>query len=275
MKNSPKGVVPIQIEGIDSTRVVAIPHTRKSGGRTTTILPARRPSNRRRPPHQALTQRPRARRVVTTRSRAVTHRATTNRAKTTSGGRRHHTSLYARIRRCGQRGGGPTSWVGRAGRGRRPTPRRFLPNRDLTPLDEHLPHCSERGDSQARSCRPAEPVAQAAPAGEPTPGAGTLVDEHAEGAANSSGAVRPGTARQQPKMLSPQLHPTGHETPDRLRNNLARSCKEGVGQGEKLRADRNCRGRPHPQPTVTAILGGTKSFHTIPATPSRPPTSLP
>ena len=95
---------------------------------------------------------------------------------------------------------------GRARRERReregdPNSRCFLPNRDLSPLDERLRHRSEQGDSQARSWRLAKPVAEAATAGEPTPGARTLADEHAEGAADGSGAAGPGNT-QAPETLA-------------------------------------------------------------------------
>ena len=40
-----------------------------------------------------------------------------------------------------------------------------------------------------RSCRPDELVAEAAPAGETTPGAGTLADEHTKGADDVTGAA--------------------------------------------------------------------------------------
>ena len=71
-------------------------------------------------------------------------------------------------------------WEEQTGEGDQLTPH-FLPERDLALPDERLRRLSERGDSLACSCRPVEPVAEAAPAGETTPGAGTLADEQATG----------------------------------------------------------------------------------------------
>ena len=79
----------------------------------------------------------------------------------------------------------------RAGEGDQPL-QRLLLEWEFSLLDERLRRRSEREDFLDCSLQPAEPVAEAAPAGEPPPGAGTLTDEHAEGAATGTGAAEPG-----------------------------------------------------------------------------------
>ena len=105
-----------------------------------------------------------------------------------------------------------------AGEGDRPLPC-FLPERDLSPPDKRLLCRSERGDSQARSCQPAEQVAEAAPAGETTPGAVTLAHEHTEGAADVTGAAGPGNT---PAPMTPAAENKEPTT---------RSAKQGTPTG--------------------------------------------
>ena len=78
----------------------------------------------------------------------------------------------------------------RAGEGDQPLPR-FPPEQDLSLPDESLQRLSRREDYLARSCRPDKAVAEAAPAGVTTPGAGTLADKQATGAADVTGAAAP------------------------------------------------------------------------------------
>ena len=132
-----------------------------------------------------------------------------------------------------------TEQAERAGEGNRPLPR-FPPERDLTLPDEHLQRLSERGDSLACSCRPGEPVAEAAPAGVTTSGAGTLADEQAKGATDVTGAARPGSTPAPVIPAAENKDPTAASRcargPDRLKNSLARSGKEGVSGGMELPA---------------------------------------
>ena len=144
------------------------------------------------------------------------------------------------------------------------------------PPAERLRSHTEQEDFQARSCRPAESVAEAAPAGETTPGAGTLADEQAKGAAYVTGTAGPfntpapvtPAAKQRPYNSIP-LHKGPRQAEEQPGEVRQRGCGPGDG------AARHCRGRLHPRPRVAAIPGGNSSLHAIPATPPRPPTPTP
>ena len=96
----------------------------------------------------------------------------------------------------------------RAGEGDRPLPR-FPPKWDLSLPDECLRRFSRREDSLARSHLPGKTVAEAAPAGGTTTGAGTLADKQATWAADVTGAAGPGStpALVTPATKTPQPHP--------------------------------------------------------------------
>ena len=112
---------------------------------------------------------------------------------------------------------------------------RFPIERDFSLPDEHLWRCSGREDSLARSCWPGKPVAEAAPAGVTTPGAGTLADQQATGAADVTGATGPGSTPAPVTTAAVNKDQRAASRwamdPDRLRNSRARSCKEGVSRG--------------------------------------------
>ena len=122
LKNSPKQIIPIQINRTRGTIAVIFRHTRRSGGRTTAIPQARPVSARCWPLTQTQSRRARLRGVVMARRWAVTLTATTTNARTPSGGRRHRTNPLFCIRRLRRRGGRHTHRTGRESRGRGPTP---------------------------------------------------------------------------------------------------------------------------------------------------------
>ena len=153
---------------------------------------------------------------------------TTTRARTTSRGRRHHTLLYARTRRCGW-----TRQTGRAGRGRRPTPTMLLTR--LGPLPARQAPLRAGGLPQtgwtsrrSTTCRRTH-----------TRSGHTHRQTHG-GAVNGSGSVGPGNAPAPEMVAAEKAEPAtaSHciRDPDRLKNSLARSCKEGLGCGMELPA---------------------------------------
>ena len=95
-------------------------------------------------------------------------------------------------------------------------------------------------DPLACPCPPGEAVAEAAPAGVNTPGAGTLADEQATGAADVTGAAGPGSTPASVTPAAVKKDPTTASRctrdPDRLRNSLAWSGKEGMSRGMELPA---------------------------------------
>ena len=114
----------------------------------------------------------------------------------------------------------------RAGEGDRPLPR-FPPERDLSLPDDRLRQRSGWENSRARSHRPGEVVAEAAPMRVTTPGAGTHADEPATGAADVTGAagpsstpapVTPAAVNKDPTAAFPLVHGPRQteEQPDEL-----------------------------------------------------------
>ena len=158
----------------------------------------------------------------------------------------------------------------RAGEGDRPLPR-FPPKWDLSLPDECLRRFSRREDSLARSHLPGKTVAEAAPAGGTTTGAGTLADKQATWAADVTGAAGPGStpALVTPATKTPQPHPAVPRTPTGWgapwRGQGKRTWEEGWSHPQP-------HGGFHRRPKVAAIPGSNTCLLAILETLSRLPT---
>ena len=215
-KYSPKGVVPIQVAGNDRTRALVIPCTRRRGGRTTTTteqdVPATgedlEPNPRPEGPGQGERSRPAAERSHSERP-AGGGGITPSDTSATEEADKEEADALAKQEDRAEEGDQPLH--------------RFLLEWDLSPLDKRLRRHSERENS----------LATEAPAGESPPGAGTLADEHAEGATTSTGTAGPDKDTAPETVAAKNTEPptASHcsQDPDRLRNSLARSCNEGLG----------------------------------------------
>ena len=217
-----KGIVPIQVEGIDHTRVVVIPHTRRRGGRTTPSPewdgPAtgedREPNPRPEGPGRGGRSRPAAERSRLEQVPPAPERPAGGGGITPSGTSTTEEVDEEEADALAKR---------KSGQGKETNPRHFLLEWDPpSHLDKCLWRCSEGEDSVERSLQPAKPVMAAAPAGESPPGSGHTRRRTHGGGYYWHRRSRDQTRDPAPEAVaaetqSPQPHPTVHRGPDRLR----------------------------------------------------------
>ena len=224
-KNSPKRIIAIQIDQVKSTRAVIFSRTRRSGGRTTTILQARPVSACRW--LQTQSQRARLREAVTVRRWAVILSVTTTYARTSSWGGGIALTLSSVSEDSEEEEADTqTERAERAGEGADPChashPNETSPypksacGTSLSGKTPYRTHVDRANQSQRQHTR----------------------SEHSCRWTNnrSRGCHRSGRANSTPAAINKDPTATSHcaRDPDRLRNSLARSGKEDVSQGIEL-----------------------------------------